>query len=266
MYTIDVLVQGFPGRSVHNGTLGWATLTLLRGEGRVILLDVGSFSQRKLLAEKLAERGLKAGDVTDVILTHAHYDHAVNFALFPRATIWIGKTELDWAAAQPAGFNPLPELYVRELTTLDRVRLLEDGEEFLPGLVAYGSPGHTPGHMIFHLTANDAPVLFTGDAAKNRAELLGMDVKDTADRATSQQTLEKIWTLWRAAPDTVLIPGHDLCMRLDGEGRIEYLGERKAAIYAWFSESLETTTIIDLCCNTAEGLFSSALTQSENTP
>ena len=104
MYQLDVLVQGFPGRSVCHGSLGWSTLSLLRGQGRTLLVDVGSFGVRHVLAQQLHFRGVAAEDVTDVLLTHAHYDHAVNFTLFPNARIWIGAQELSWAAAQPVGF------------------------------------------------------------------------------------------------------------------------------------------------------------------
>jgi len=41
MYQVDVLVQGYPGRSVCHGALGWSTVTLLRGGGRTILMDAG---------------------------------------------------------------------------------------------------------------------------------------------------------------------------------------------------------------------------------
>src|SRR5690606_18445536 len=99
------------------------------------------------------------------------------------------------------------------------VRRLEAGREFLPGMSAVAAPGHTPGHLVFYLAGTEHPVLFTGDAAKNRAELLSMDVRDTYDRPTSVGSLETIWTYWRREPGTLLIPGHDLTMRLDEQGR-----------------------------------------------
>jgi glyoxylase-like metal-dependent hydrolase (beta-lactamase superfamily II) len=111
--------------------------------------------------------------------------------------------------------------------------------------------GHTPGHLLFLLTANTVPVLFTGDAAKNRAELLCRDVDLTADRAASRATIDHIWNLWRAVPGTLLIPGHDLSMLLDDAGHPAYVGERAAAIAAWFGESIEHMTTIDLCCEPA---------------
>lgn len=247
MYQLDLLIQGFPGRAVCHGGLGWSTVSLLRGQGRVALLDVGAFGVRRELAEQLKVHGVKADEVTDVILTHAHYDHAVNFTLFPNATVWIGDEELRWAAGQPAGFNPLPELYVRELLTRDKVRRISAGDEPLPGLKALAAAGHTPGHLIYVLQANTPPVIFTGDSAKNRAELLSGEVDATENMGQSQETLAMIWAQWRAEPGTLLIPGHDLSMRLNTLGQPEYIGERKAAIAAWFSESIHQTTNIDLC-------------------
>jgi glyoxylase-like metal-dependent hydrolase (beta-lactamase superfamily II) len=96
------------------------------------------------------------------------------------------------------------------------------------------------------MTGGEAPVLFSGDAAKNRAELLSMAVDMTMDAAESRRSLERIWALWRELPGTLLVPGHDLTMRLDEAGRPEYLGERRAGISAWFSEDLLVTTTMDL--------------------
>ncbi len=246
MYQVDVLVQGYPGRAVCHGGLGWSTVTLLRGDGRTILVDVGAFGVRKELAKQLRARNVDPAAVTDVVLTHAHYDHAVNFTLFPNATIWIGTAELEWAARQPPGFNPLPELYVRELASSERVRRLAYGDEFLPGLKALASPGHTPGHLLFYLTGGPVPILFTGDAAKNRAELVSGKVDSSEDFAASEATVKvDLVGVARSARHRA-VPGHDLSMRLDAAGQPEYVGERKAAIAAWFAEDLELTTLIDL--------------------
>jgi len=246
MYQVDVLVQGYPGRAVCHGGLGWSTVTLLRGDSGTILVDVGAFGVRKELAKQLRARDVDPVTVTDVVLSHAHYDHAVNFTLFPNATVWIGAAELEWAWRQPPGFNPLPELYVRELASSDRVRRLAYGTEFLPGLKALASPGHTPGHLLFYLTGGPVPILFTGDAAKNRAELVSGKVDSSEDFPASEATVRSIWSVWREVPGTLLIPGHDLSMRLDAAGKPAYVGERKAAIAAWFAEDLELTTVIDL--------------------
>ncbi|MGE3900183.1 MAG: MBL fold metallo-hydrolase, partial [Variibacter sp.] len=102
-YSIDILVQGFPGKTVCHGGLGWSTVALLRGHDRVVLIDAGGFNMRGVIVEQLKERGLTTADVTDVILTHAHYDHSINWIMFPKARVYIGNAELAWAAAQPIG-------------------------------------------------------------------------------------------------------------------------------------------------------------------
>lgn len=246
MYKIDILVQGYPGKSLCHGGLGWSTIALLRGHGRIILIDVGAFSIRGEFAKQLQAAGVAPESVTDVVLTHAHWDHSVNYVLFPNAALWIGRVEMDWATNTPVGFNPLPELYVADLAKHPKLHLLEDGEQFLHGFTAHLCAGHTPGCLSFTLAGNEVPVVFTGDAAKNRAELLSLKTDMTMDLSASLATLERIWALWRAVPGTLLIPGHDLTMRLDAAGRPEYIGQRRAGIASWFNEDLEVMTEFDI--------------------
>ena len=244
-YTLDILVQGYPGKSVCHGGLGWSTIALLRGGGRIALVDVGTFSHRANLIAGLAQHGLVPRDVTDVILTHSHHDHSINWVLFPAARIWIGASELKWAVAEPWGSTPVPELYVRELHQSPQLKNLRHGEEVLPGMRAYDAPGHTPGHLIFLLSGAERDILFTGDAAKNRVELVTRRTDMTYDAAISAASIEQMWTLWRARPGTLLVPGHDLPMLLEN-GSPVYVGERHAAITSWFGDDLETTTYISL--------------------
>ena len=246
MYKIDILVQGYPGKSLCHGGLGWSTIALLRGHGRTILIDVGAFSIRGEFGKQLKAAGVAPEDVTDVVLTHAHWDHSVNYTLFPNAEVWIGRVEMDWATSTPVGFNPLPELYIADLAKHPKLHLLEDGEQFLHGFTAYLCAGHTPGCLSFVLEGNDVPVVFTGDSAKNRAELLSLKSDMSIDLSASLATLNRIWGLWRAKPGTLLIPGHDLTMRLDANGKPEYIGQRRAGIASWFDENLEVMHEFDI--------------------
>src|SRR6188474_656752 len=143
-FSIDILVQGFPGKTVCHGGLGWSTVALVRGQGRVILVDAGNFGMRRVIAARLEAHGLGVGDVTDVILTHAHYDHSINWPMFSAARVLIGKQELDWAVAQPLGHDHIPEFYVRGLAVSKQLHGVETAEEVIPGLTAYAGPGHTP--------------------------------------------------------------------------------------------------------------------------
>jgi len=115
-YSVDALVEGFPGKATAHGGPGWSGITLLRGADRVVLVDTGGFGVRDPLARALAERGVAPGDVTDVLLTHVHYDHAVNALLFPEAALWISEADLAWARERRPGLDPVPELYARSST------------------------------------------------------------------------------------------------------------------------------------------------------
>jgi len=244
-FDIDILVQGFPGKTVCHGGLGWSTVVLLRGQGRVALIDTGAFNMRRLILDQLARRDLTSHDVTDVLLTHAHYDHSINWIMFAKACVTIGATELTWAAAQPIGHALVPELYIRDLATSRQLRVVGDGEEVFPGLTAHAAPGHTPGHLIFHLSTPQRDVIFTGDAAKNRAELLTRTADMTMDEDASAQSFARIWDIWRRRQDTILVPGHDIPMVLEG-GIPMYIEERRAGITAWLDDDLETTTLFEL--------------------
>jgi N-acyl homoserine lactone hydrolase len=244
-YNIDIVVQGFPGKTVCHGGLGWSTIALIRGHGRVALVDTGGFGVRRLLIDELAKRGLKPADVTDLLITHAHHDHCINWTLFGRARIVIGAHELAWAAKEPWGETPVPELYVRELQGWPTVHQAANGEEVLPGITAHVAGGHTPGHLIYVLTGGERDVIFTGDAAKNRVELLTGRVDMTYDAAVTAQSIATIWTLWHRRAGNIVVPGHDIPMELK-DGRPEYLAARQAAIKAWFGNDLETMTTIEL--------------------
>ncbi|GAB2993295.1 N-acyl homoserine lactonase family protein [Amycolatopsis acidiphila] len=239
--TVLPLIQGYPGKSTGHGGLGWSSVTLVRHGERLLLADTGSFGMRSLLAERLAAQGVEPRDVTDILLTHAHYDHAANYLLFPSATVWIGAAELDWATGREPAFDPLPELYAADLAGNPRTRRVTGDGEILPGVEAFTTPGHTPGSVVYRV----GTVLFTGDAAKNRAELLGGDVDMTLDREASRASVRKILGLWRERPDTLLVPGHDVPMRWTAAGP-EYAGTRAAGIRSWFGEDLAATTHFDL--------------------
>lgn len=245
-YNIEILVTGFPGKSVCHGSLGWSTIALIRHGDRLALIDVGAFGHRKLLLSALAERNLKPSDITDVLLTHSHYDHALNWVLFPKARTVIADVEMTWALAEPWGTTPVPELYVRELNLLPSLVRAKDGEEVFPGITMHLAPGHTPGCVAFKLAGKEHDVIFTGDAAKNRAELVSRDTDMTYDPLVSAASIEVIWNLWTARTGNIVVPGHDVPMSLDTEGKPQYLAKREAAISAWYGDTIDATTIINL--------------------
>jgi N-acyl homoserine lactone hydrolase len=244
-YQIDILVTGFPGKSVCHGSLGFSTIVLIRWRDRVALLDVGSFGQRNLLQEKLDSHGLGPDDVTDILLTHSHYDHSINWVMFPRAKVVISEAELEWSLTQPWGRTVVPELYVRELAESPQLQAVQADGEVFPGIVAHTCPGHTPGSLVFVLSTDQREMIFTGDACKNRAELLSRSADMTFDAEVTQHSIEHIWSLWQRQANNILVPGHDVPMVLE-DGAPRYLGQREAAIRTWYGDTLEQTTWFSL--------------------
>jgi glyoxylase-like metal-dependent hydrolase (beta-lactamase superfamily II) len=244
-YDIDIVVQGFPGKSVCHGGLGWSSVVIIRAPGRIAMVDVGGFGMRPMLNQRYASRKLDPAAVTDVLLTHSHHDHSVNFPLFRNARIVIGADELAWALKEPWGKTPVPEFYVEKLRDWPTLHTVRDGDEAFPGITAHLAPGHTPGCLFYVLKGSERDVIFTGDAAKNRAELVSSTTDMTYDAALSARSIARIWEYWRRRPGTIVVPGHDMPMT-QHDGKITYIGKREAAITAWYGDDMETTTLFNL--------------------
>lgn len=245
-WIVETLLQGYPGKSNTHGGLGWSTVALARGpEGRIAVLDTGGFGARRILLARLAAAGVQPDQVTDLLLTHLHYDHCMNFPLFPRAAIHTGRDEMAWALSLGDGHPLVPEHTVRALSAHPRLHLVAEGEEVLPGITCFDTPGHTPHHLCF-LLEGAPPVFFAADAAKNRAELATGRQDITLDPASSARSVARVNEIWRSRPGMLLLPGHDLSLLLDAADRPTPLGERACAIEAWFTDSLDEPTRFDL--------------------
>ena len=245
-YERQLLLTGYPGRTDGRGGLGWGTVALLRSADRVVLVDTGGPNSQPPLLAALARHGVEPEQVTDVLLTHCHWDHISNITLFPDARLVVPGAELDWARRQPPGTWQLADLHVEWLTR-QVARLVEvaDGDEPVPGIVAVATPGHTPGHVAYHL-GGSAGQLYAGDAVKNRAELVTGTVDMTLDETASRDSIARLHVLLAAHPDLRLVPGHDVPMRVDG-GTLTLFGHAQASIEAQLScDGLGSETRFDL--------------------
>lgn len=245
-WRVQTLLQGYPATSKQQGGLGWSTVALAHGpEGRIALLDTGRLGVRGRLLARLTEVGVSPAQVTDVLITHLHYDHCENWPMFPRAALHVGGAELDWAVAQPEGTPMLPEFTVRALAASSRLHRLAEGPTGLPGISCFEAPGHSPHHLVFVLDGSP-PVIFSSDVAKNRAELATGKADITLNAAAHAASIARLRAVWAVHPGAVLIMGHDLPHVLDASGQPRAQGAHAMAIEAWLGEDLEERTVFEL--------------------
>jgi N-acyl homoserine lactone hydrolase len=117
------------------------------------------------VVSQLAQSGVGTGDVTHVVMSHLHYDHAGGIEFFPDATFYVQREELRFAH-WPAIYQR--SIYVRrDFDHPVRWReLTGDYDIFGDGrVVAFPTPGHTPGHQSLLVQLDNRTMILTADAA-----------------------------------------------------------------------------------------------------
>jgi glyoxylase-like metal-dependent hydrolase (beta-lactamase superfamily II) len=98
----------------------------------------------------LLKLNLKAGDITDIIMSHPHWDHIDGLGLFPKAHIWIQKEDYNYfvgAAWQKGrhsgGFNKRDIRMLVDLNLAGKLTLVDGDQEIIPGIGVYTGSRHT---------------------------------------------------------------------------------------------------------------------------
>lgn len=146
-----------------------------------VLFDAGTGGQVQPTAGRLLanmkEAGIDPTAITRVMISHFHPDHIfglmakeTNAQVFPNAEIVVSSAEYKFWT-DPAVIETLPEarrpLAKRIQATFPLWKNLRqiDGEaEVAPGIRSIQAPGHTPGHIAFHIASGAAQMIFSGDA------------------------------------------------------------------------------------------------------
>jgi glyoxylase-like metal-dependent hydrolase (beta-lactamase superfamily II) len=203
-------------------------LWLIRGGGRNILFDSGFHRERWFKewtikdylrpgeAVKLA--GVNPEEVTDIVISHAHWDHMGGIDLFPKAVVWIQKEEFRYytgPAWQPGGdhggIDPEDVQQLVRLNTQGRLRLVDgDNVEIFPGIRAYTGGRHTFASQYLRVDGNPPFVLASDNVYlyRNLAERKASATFSDADHAANIAAQSRMIELAGGNPDRV-IPGHD---------------------------------------------------------
>ena len=200
---------------------------LIRAGGRNILFDSGFHRERWFKewtivnylrpdeAVKLA--GVKPEEVTDIVISHAHWDHMGGIDLFPKATVWIQKEEYRYytgdawqPGGQHGGIDPEDAAELVRVNTEGRLRLVDgDNVEIFPGIRAYTGGRHTYASQYLRVEGNPPFVLASDNCYlyRNLAEHKASDTFSKADYPANIKNQERMIQL-AGSPERV-IPGHD---------------------------------------------------------
>lgn len=215
--------HGAPTRTTD---MAWSIGVLRRGE-RVVLVDVGTdaFAGGKMpqgrpeargpkawnvqwgmtLPEALAKLGLEPQDVTDVVLTHHHWDHVEGLVHLPDATVHVQRDVLAAMGEDVFAKGSVPALAarVRKLDAFD-----PEVHEPLEGITMRRTSVHSPGHMVVEVDCGSRNALLIGDAAYLASHVMeGVPAARSMDEEMHKKVLSR---LKKTVDDgAILVAGHD---------------------------------------------------------
>lgn len=232
----ELVVNGPKNQKVDIAMVVW----LIRGGGHTILFDSGfhrdtflkEFPMQDYLRpdEAVKTAGVNPEDVTDIVISHAHWDHMGGIDLFPKATVWIQRDEYRYYTGEAwqkdgkhGGIDPADVLALVKLNTAGRVRFVDgDNVEIFPGITAYTGSRHTYDSQYLRVAGHPTYVLASDNAYfyMNLSAHLASATFSDADHAANIAQQRRMAEL-AGSPDRV-VPGHDMLQfrRFPSNGRV----------------------------------------------
>jgi len=227
-FAVSGLVAGADkSRKMEIAMMFW----LIKGGGRNILFDCGFYRDQFMRQwhpvdyEKpslaIQRAGLKPEDITDVIISHIHWDHADGFDLFPKAKIWIQKEELEyyageaWQGHRRTAADPDDILGLVKANTEGKVGLVKgDAQEIFPGIACYIGGKHTwQSQFISVNTASGTVVLASDNVYLNENLEKHLPIAATLDAESNLRAQDRMKQM--AASPKLIIAGHDPAVMKD---------------------------------------------------
>jgi glyoxylase-like metal-dependent hydrolase (beta-lactamase superfamily II) len=189
--------------------------------GRVLARDVWMRPEQSVAAQ-LRARGLDPADVSLIVMTHLHFDHASALADFPGATVLV--SEPEWRSACGRGgtlrgyslaqLDPRPSYRTLDFNagTRERGAFAQTLDVFGDGSVTLAfTPGHSRGHLSVILRLSSREALIAGDAIYTMATLRdGERPWRSEDARAFERSLSALQAYDREQPEALIIPGHDM--------------------------------------------------------
>jgi glyoxylase-like metal-dependent hydrolase (beta-lactamase superfamily II) len=215
--------------STHKQDLAFIVWVLKPTDGahRVVLFDAGFYRDKFIKAwkptgfvrpsEAIAKVGLTPDAVTDIIISHVHWDHLDGADLFPRAKVWIQKDEYEHyidADGHPKAntIDTADAAMLFQLKKSGRVVLIPgDNQQILPGITVYTGGRHTYASQYIGVRTAKGTVVLASDNAYTYENLnkhlpiaATFSPADTAANLAAQDRMRHI-----ASDPSLIFPGHD---------------------------------------------------------
>ena len=200
---------------------------LLKGpNGANILVDSGFYRDKFFKqwtvkdfikpSEAIARVGLKPDDITDLIITHMHWDHADGMDLFPKARVWVQQDEYSYYAGEAwqsggnhGGVDQDDVMALVKLNIEGRVRLAKgDDQEVATGIRVYTGGRHTYASQYVGVSTKSGTVVIASDNCYLYENLdKHVPVAQTWDAASNLKAQDRMKQL--ASNPRLIVPGHD---------------------------------------------------------
>lgn len=165
----------------------WAlNAVVVRTGKQTILIDSGlgeeypDFPRAGQFVHRLEAAGVDLGDVTDVVLTHMHFDHVggllaegVKEKMRPDLRVHVCAAETEFWKSPDFSRTAMPPTLaaLARKASLDfmnvygnQIRTFKDEAEVAPGVSVSRTGGHTPGHSVVRVKSGKQRLMFGGDA------------------------------------------------------------------------------------------------------
>ena len=199
---------------------------LIRGNGRNILVDAGyTLSDSALKVNTngyirpdvaLQRMKIAPGDVTDVIISHPHWDHIAGIDLFPNATVWMQKDDYDYFVGtawqkdgNSFGFHKDDVRKIVNVNLQGRLRLIKgDNLEIMPGIRVFTGSKHTYESQYVQVTTGKEKIILAADNIWFYYKFDNLiSASLTFDTTGYINQMKRMKTL--ASDVKLIIPGHD---------------------------------------------------------
>lgn len=202
---------------------------LIIGNGKNILVDAGFWKDMEDAKEfklnsyqrpdsALMKLNIKAEDITDVILSHPHWNHVDGIGLFPNAQVWMQKEDYNYFVggawqknANKGGYTPSNVRQIVDLNLAGKLTLIDgDNKEIIPGIKVFTGSRHTYNSQYVLVQAGKNKIVLASDniwVYYSLEHLLPAAAGGTLDPAGYVKAMQRMKTL--VSDQKFIIPGHD---------------------------------------------------------